>query len=241
MGISGTVGGMTFDKNGVVRQARTSNKAQFESADSMARTRENAGEFGRAATAGKLLRQALRKQIQGAADRFMVSRVTQLMRAIEGQDTTNPRGQRRVLKANVGKLVGFDFNEGAPLSAVFFADYTVALVGTNVKVNITALVPNVDLAAPAGTTHYGLEVGVAVLDFGVGTLRVVPVTGVPAAAVLDGVTVPTITLTAALGAAVGATETLVVVLGVNFQQQLNGQLYPLNNEGRNPLGVVYAG
>ena len=59
---------MSFDKNGVVRQARTSNKEQFDSAASMARTRENATEFSRAAKAGKLLRQALRKQIQGAAD-----------------------------------------------------------------------------------------------------------------------------------------------------------------------------
>ncbi len=231
---------MTFDKNGVVRQARTSNKAQFETADSMVRSRENAKEFGRAATAGKLLRQALRKQIQGAADRLMVSRLTQLMRTIAAQDTTNPCGQRQVLKANVGKLVGFDFNEGAPLSAVCFADYTVAVTGTNAQVKVTALVPNVDLAAPTGATHYGLEMGVAVLDFAAGTLRVVPVTGVPAAAALDGVAVPTLTLTAALGTAVGATETVVVVLGVNFQQQLNGQLYPLNNEGTNPLGVVYA-
>jgi hypothetical protein len=239
LGITGTIGGMTLDKNGVVRQARTSNKATFESADSMARVRENASEFGRAALAGKLFRQALRKQIQGAADKLMVSRLTKAMRTLVGLDATNPRGKRQVLKTHVSELVGFDFNDGAPLTAVFFADYTVVLAAATVTLTITGLVPDVDMAAPTGATHYDLEMGVSVVNFETGTLRVVPVTGIPAAAVLDTAPVPPITLTAALGAALAPNEVLTVVLGVNFYQQINGLLYALKNEGTNPLGVVY--
>ena len=160
LGITGTVGGMTFDRNGVVRKARPSNKDQFESAPSLARTRENAGEFGRAARAGKLLRQALRKQLQGAADRLSVGRLTKEMRRIEGLDTTATRGQRRVLKAHAGELTGFNFNAGAPLTAVFFAEYAVkltgkTLTGKTLTLTLPGLVPTTDLTAPVGATDYG--------------------------------------------------------------------------------------
>ncbi len=233
---------MNFDKNGIVRQARTSNKAQFDAAPSMARTRENAGEFGRAATAGKLLRQTLRKQIQGAADRLMVSRMTKAMRAVEALDATNLRGKRQVLKANVAELVGFDFNSEAPLSAVVFAAYAVTISAAGlIKLTLPGLVPNVDLAAPVGTTHYGLEVGVAVLNFEANTGYAMVPAGVPGVAALDGTAVGQIAVTAALPAVPGPTEVVVVVLGVNFFQQINGQFYPLNNGGTNPLGVVYCG
>ena len=99
----------------------------------------------------------------------------------------------------------------------------------------------VDLTPPVGATDYGLVVGVGVVDFEAETQRVVAVTGVPSAAPLDGTAVPALTIAADLGAVPGATETVVLVLGVHFFQQLNGQLYPLNNEGTTPLGVVYAG
>ena len=170
LGITGTVGGMTFDRNGVVRKVRPSNKDQFESAPSLARTRENAGEFGRVARAGKLLRQALRKQLQGVADRLSVGRLTKEMRRIEGLDTTATRGQRRVLKADAGELLGFNFNAGAPLTTVFFAEYAVkltgkaltgktltgkALTGKALTLTLPGLVPTTDLAAPAGATDYG--------------------------------------------------------------------------------------
>ena len=160
LGITGTVGGMTFDRNGVVRKARPSNKDQFESAPSLARTRENAGEFGRVARAGKLLRQALRKQLQGVADRLSVGRLTKEMRRIEGLDTTATRGQRRVLKADAGELLGFNFNAGAPLTAVFFAEYAVkltgkTLTGKTLTLTLPGLVPTTDLTAPVGATDYG--------------------------------------------------------------------------------------
>lgn len=242
LGIKGTVGGMTFDKNGVVRKAAQSNKAHFDGADSMARTRENAVEFGRAATAGKLLRQALRKQIQGTGDKVMISRLTRTMRTIESLDTVNPRGLRRVLKAHANLLVGFNFNTEAPLSTVFFAGFTVVVSAVGVvTLTLPTILPFSDLAAPTGATHYSLEMGLVVLDFDANISRVLVPTGIPAPAPINGQVVANIALTATLGAAPTATEVVVVVLGVNFFQQINAQLYPLNNGATNPLGVVYAG
>lgn len=241
LGITGTVGGMTFTKDGVVRKAVPSNKSHFDSAVSMERTRENATEFGQAATAGKLLRQALRRQIQRTGDRAMIARLTQAMRAIESLDSTNVRGKRRVLKANVDQLVGFNFNEHAPLSTVFFASFVVAVSAAGVlTLTFPTLVPRTDMIRPLGATHFALEIGVVVLDFEANLARTVLVTGIPTPSIIDGVPLPSLVLTANLGAVPGATETMVVALGVNYFQQINGQFYPLQDESTNPLGIVYA-
>ena len=68
LGSQGTVGGLVFAKNGTVRQKPASTKAAFTSSASPARTRENASEFGRAASGAKLIRDALRVLISAASD-----------------------------------------------------------------------------------------------------------------------------------------------------------------------------
>ena len=60
LGLQGTVGGLVFRKDGSVAQKPASNKAKFMNAASMARTRENATEFGLAASYSKVLRDSLR-------------------------------------------------------------------------------------------------------------------------------------------------------------------------------------
>ena len=100
LGLQGTVGGLVFARNGTVRQKPGSNKAAFNSAASLARTRENASEFGTAASAGKLIRTALRTLISTASDSRMVSCLTQKTRAIVGMDETNDRGARVMDKDN---------------------------------------------------------------------------------------------------------------------------------------------
>jgi hypothetical protein len=237
--ITGTIGGATFTKDGVVRAARQSNKAQFKSSPSMVRVRENSAEFTSASEAGKLLRQALRRQLQGASDRYMSSRLLKVMFKIMASDTTHVRGERMVQRANIGELVGFDFNAGAPLGTVFAGDYAIDVNGKTATVTLEGLVPDVDTRAPIGATHYGLELGVVVVDFAAGTHRIVAVADVPDPAVLSVATVPTITMTADLGDEPTATEVVVVVMGLNFFQEINGLYYSLQNKTSNPLGVVY--
>jgi hypothetical protein len=68
LGLQGTVGGLVFAKDGSVRQKPASNKAAFATAASLARTRENAAEFGLSAKYSKLLRDSLRVAINSASD-----------------------------------------------------------------------------------------------------------------------------------------------------------------------------
>ena len=115
LGLQGTVGGLVFAKDGSVRQKSASNKAAFANSASLARTRENAAEFGAAASSGKLIRTALRSQIASFSDRRMVSRLTQKMMSILKLDTVNVRGSRAVSAVSCASLAGFNFNAGADL------------------------------------------------------------------------------------------------------------------------------
>ncbi len=80
--LEGTIGDVTFykSKDGMLAKAkggvegnRIKNDAAFQ------RTHENGQEFGRAGSAGKLLRLAFRNNLQYASDCKMVSRLTKWM------------------------------------------------------------------------------------------------------------------------------------------------------------------
>ncbi len=239
LGIQGTVGGLVFRKDGSIAQKPASNKAKFTSAASMARTRENASEFGTAASAAKLLRDSLRVAIQAASDKRMVSRLTQAMRAILAMDSTNDRGQRQVLKANLASLLGFNFNLGAGIGQNLFFQYTISGTASDVTLSIPHLDPNTDISAPVGATHYELVLGASSVSFGAKTYQQAAIAQPLGILPLNGVALANTTVVATLPAAAGADDLVVAVLGVNYYQQLNGKYYPLNNNASNPLAVEY--
>ncbi len=239
LGIKGTVGGLVFAKDGSVRQKQASNKASFNSSASMARTRENASEFGSAASAGKLVRDALRSQIQAANDSKMISRLTQAMRAVISLDTTNARGQRVVLASNAAQLLGFNFNLGAGLGQSLFSPYSIAASGADVTLSIPRLDSQIDVRAPQGATHYELLYGVASVNFTDKTYKAATVASALGVVALTSVPKTNVSITATLPAAPATDDLVLAVVGMNFYQQLNGQYYPLNNNASNPLAVEY--
>jgi hypothetical protein len=239
LGLQGTVGGLVFAKNGTVRQKPASNKAAFSSSSSMARTRENAGEFGRAASGGKLLRDSFRVLIAAASDSQMVSRLTQMMCSIIGMDTTNGRGERVIDKSNIDELLGFNFNQGAGIGQSLFCQYGIAQAGANVTMTIAALNPATDIVAPQGATHFELLYGTASLDFGNYTYEVGTVAAPLGILALNSPALANQNLVAAFPAAPGASDVVVGVVGINFYQSVNGQMYPLNNNATNPLAVEF--
>ena len=239
LGIKGTVGGLVFAKDGSIRQKPASNKAAFNSKASLQRTRENAAEFGLAAQDAKLIRQALRSQIAAATDRLMVSRLTQAVRDIIGLDSVHDRGQRQTMADNCGGLQGFNFNKGANLGQSFFAPYSVEANGANVSLVIPTLNPQTDVSAPQGSTHYELVYGAVAVNFATKTYTVGTVATPLAAQVLLAAAQSNVSIVATLPAAPTANELVIAVVGINYYQQLNGKMYPLNNNASNPLSIEY--
>tara|TARA_A100000171_G_C2139555_1_gene153643 strand:- start:2645 stop:3409 length:765 start_codon:yes stop_codon:yes gene_type:complete len=237
--LEGTIGDVSFYKSkdgylarekGGVDAERIKNDPAFQ------RTRENGSEFGRAGKAGKTLRTALRLLIQNASDGKVASRLTKEMMRVLKTDATSNRGERTVSGGEQALLKGFDFNVTGKLAATLYAQYEVDLdraAGTS-SISFDDFIPANTIAFPGGATHMKLVAGLAEVDFineaflferaesGMIVLGQNPVQG--------------LSLDAAFTA--DSALDLFLVLGIEFYQDVNGNMYPLKNGSYNPLAIV---
>lgn len=237
--IEGTLDNVTFYKSAdgyFVRKKGGVSKNRIMNDPAFVRTRENGSEFGRSASSGKLLRDALSSFVFKAKDAKLSSRLMKVMSDVKNQDLVSLRGERNVvegLATVTGKayLKGFDFNNRATFRSVFYSPYTVD-VATG-EISIVDIKPNEQIRFPEGATHFSLQSGFANLDFstGISAISYSAVTNLP----IDG-TVSTVTLTPS-SVPVG-TGTGFIVLLVEFFQEVNGQQYALNNGAYNVLNIV---
>ena len=238
--LDGTIGGITFYKStqdgylarekGGVSADKIANDPAFQ------RTRENGEEFGRAGKAGKLLRNAIRAMLQNAADSRMVSRLTQKMVEVIQEDVTNTRGQRNVIDGEAELLEGFEFNISGKLGTTLYAPFTGTIdrVAGTLTANIPAFVPINMLAAPGGSTHFKIVSTGAEIDFENETF----VMDAQATAVLPWDSAPTAVINLVNTVTANSTHPLFLALGIEFYQEVNGQMYPLKNGAYNALALV---
>jgi len=237
--LDGTIGDITFYKSrdgylarekGGIPADRIANDPAFQ------RTRENGAEFGRAGKAGKILRNAIRGLLQNAKDARMVSRLTQEMVKVIQEDATNPRGMRNVIDGEAELLQGFDFNIHGKLGTTLYAPFTSTIdrVAGTLTANIPAFVPLNMIAAPGGTTHFKIVSAGAEVDFE----NELFVADVQSTAVLPWDAVATAVINLANAVTANSTHPLFLVLGIEFYQEVNGQMYPLKNGAFNALNIV---
>ena len=237
--LDGTIGGITFYKSkdgylarekGGVSADKIANDPAFQ------RTRENGAEFGRAGKAGKILRTSLRALLQNASDSRMVSRLTKEMLKVVQADAVNPRGERNVIDGEAELLQGFEFNIYGKLGTTLYAPFTAAIdrVTGALTVDIPAFVPIHMLAAPGGSTHYKIISAGVEVDFENETY--VMDTQDTAIQPWDATATAAINLANAVSAA--STHPLFLALGIEFYQEVNGQMYPLKNGAFNALALV---
>lgn len=237
--LDGTIGGITFYKSqdgylarekGGVSGDRIANDPNFQ------RTRENGEEFGRAGKAGKLLRNSIRAMLQNASDSRMVSRLTQKMVEVIQEDATNPRGQRNVIDGEAELLEGFEFNISGKLGTTLYAPYssTIDRVAGTLAVSIPAFVPLNMIAAPGGSTHFKIVSAGAEIDFENETF----VMASSETAILPWDTTATAVINLSNAVTANSTHPLFLALGIEFYQEVNGQMYPLKNGAFNALSLV---
>ena len=237
--LKGTIGDITFYKTqdghlarekGGIDASRIANDPAFQ------RTRENGSEFGRAGKAGKLLRVAFRGALLKAADGRMVSRLTQRMVKVIQADSTSERGLRNVLDGEAELLQGFEFNIRGKLGTSLFAPYTAAIdrVAGELTVDVPPFIPTNMIAAPTGTSHYKIISAAAEIDFEAETFVVAN----SETAVLPWDAVATVAISQVNAVTPASIKPLFLVVGVEFFQEINGQMYALKNGAFNPLAVV---
>jgi hypothetical protein len=237
--VEGTLQNQTYYKTrGQIFVKRKSgvNKDRIMTDKKFARTRENGAEFGASAAAGKLLRYAFSTLVTNASDSLVTSRLVKVMSQVKNLDTTSPRGQRNVAvgiatAAGMALINGFNFNKSAILKSILRKPFT--LNNTTGVINITGLVPLIDVTVPDGATNITFTGAMGIVDFANGTYNAEYTNSVNVPYNTDPVD---ITLTPdALPAGTGATFFL---LHIAFFQQVNGIQYTLNNGGFNALAII---
>jgi len=237
--LDGTIGGITFYKSqdgylarekGGVSADKIANDPNFQ------RTRENGEEFGRAGKAGKLLRNAIRAMLQNASDSRMVSRLTAQMVKVIQEDVTNTRGLRNVIDGEAELLEGFEFNISGKLGTTIYAPFTATIdrVAGTLTANIPAFVPINMIAAPGGSTHFKIVSTGAEIDFENETF----VMDAQATGVLPWDATATAVINLVNAVTANSTHPLFLALGIEFYQEVNGQMYPLKNGAYNALALV---
>ena len=201
------------------------------------RTRENNTEFGMSAAAGKLLRTSVRNLMMTASDNRVTARLTRLMTDVKNLDAANERGERHVhegfdLPEGKAVLKGFNFNDRAILSGILFKAH--ALNTTTGALDITSLVPTMDIVSAPGATHVNIKAGWSKVDFATGEFETV---------ISNAVNLPINSTTSDVALTQAAAPTLatgisVFTLQIEFFQEVNGNQYSLKNGGYNALAVI---
>lgn len=237
----GNMDGLSFYKNkngyaarkkGGVSGSRIKNDPRFE------RTRENIEEFGRAATASKLLRSALRATLANTRDSAMTPRLTKMFLQVVKTDPVNRRGKREVVEGDFSLLKGFEFNIASPLDRTLYAVPTLTFNRDQGSATITIppIVPAHAIVWPEGATHCvvissAVELDFTTNDYGHSSFRSDAIekdSGDVAELVIQHTVTPQSGLP------------IVLTLGVEFYQLMNGEHYPLKNGAFNSLSLVAA-
>jgi hypothetical protein len=151
-------------------------------------------------------------------------------------DTVSERGLRNVIDGEAELLFGFEFNIRGKLGTSLFAPFTATIdrVAGTLDADLVSFIPSNMIAAPSGTTHFKMISGGAEVDFEAETFVVA--TSETAIFPWDGTATAAINLSNAVTA--NSTKPLFLALGIEFYQEVNGQMYPLKNGAYNPLSIV---
>ena len=237
--LKGTIGDITFYKTQdghLAREKGGIDASRIKSDPAFQRTRENGSEFGRAGVAGKILRTALRAVLLNSADGRMVSRLTQQMVKVIQADVTSDRGLRNVIDGEAELLAGFEFNIRGKLGTSLFAPFVASIdrVTGQIGVTLPSFIPINMIAAPSGTTHFKIISAGAEIDFEDETFVVE--NSETAILAWDAAASTVISQTNMVTPA--STKPLFLALGIEFYQEVNGQMYPLKNGAYKPLALV---
>ncbi len=237
--LKGTIGDITFYKTQdghLAREKGGIDASRIASDPAFQRTRENGSEFGRAGKAGKILRTALRSLLLNSADGRMVSRLTQRMIQVIQADLISVRGLRNVIDGEAELLAGFEFNIRGKLGTSLFAPFLATIDRPTgvIEVTLASFIPANMIAAPSGTTHFKIISAGAEVDFEAETFVVEN----SETAILPWDSAGTAIITQTNTVTPASTKPLFLALGVEFYQQVNGQMYALKNGAYNPLALV---
>jgi len=235
----GTIDDRTYYKtiDGYLVKAKGAvSKDKILSDPKFARTRENMAEFGNVGKSAKSLRTPFSNLLQKSADQRMISRLVSQCFSVLKTDTVSKRGKRTVAKGDLSLLDDFEFNNRGLLSTTLLAPYTIAFTRTtgNVVFDLPAFIPQQEISAPEGATHYQVQLAAAAINFNAKKNKAFQI----ASGILPFDNNATTDLSLTLSLPANSTYPVFVLLQVQFLAQLNTDYYPLTNGAFNACAVI---
>ena len=254
--VSGDIGDVNFyEKDGqkYMRQTTSLDKDRIANDPAFQRTRENNREFSGAAAAGKSLRLGLSSVLKRFADNRFGARLLRTFKKVQRGSVTGARGQRPVeVMPQRSKLVGQSLHRESLLSAIFTAPFTLtpSVSRNSVTLDIPVFDIDTQVTAPQGATHFKMVLVIAALSDQVWDadeasyipmdpdLNGLNATEMSVEQDLDVPMVAPIQLVASLpgNPTMLSTTGLVACVGIEFYQQVTGNLYVLASD--NAMKIV---
>ncbi|GAC1588301.1 MAG: hypothetical protein NVS3B19_07800 [Ginsengibacter sp.] len=167
---NGSIGQYTFYKRKgkpVVRHKGVGGKEKLRKKPADSIYKRNLNEFGKASSQASLLRHSMHEIIQYAKDDTMVNRLNKLFREVIKTDVVNEFGYRTVMAGSLELLEGFEFNQECAFTNVFFGQDGVEIdrILGEATVSISGFAPIQLLRCPKGATHFKFICGASQIDF----------------------------------------------------------------------------
>jgi hypothetical protein len=140
---------------------------QVATAPAFERTRENMNEFGGSAKAGRSIRSVFSAVLGKMSDSQLTGRLTAIMKKINLEDQSEPRGYRAILISEQRKyLSGIIFNKNANFDFCFKAgaDLQKSVKRGAADYSVAAFNPMDAILAPAGANHFRLIFALGVVS-----------------------------------------------------------------------------
>ena len=197
-------------------------------------TQRNTAEFGLAGRAAKTVRKAIGAILLGK-DHRLISRLASKMLKIAKKDLVSKHGERNVSMGPLEELNGFEFNAPYPLSNTLIPRFDTVIDRPSGKMNIKIpnFIPETGINGPDGATHFRFVSAGAELDFNKDSY-----TSQTFESVLFPVNQPFDAISIDHQLPANSTLPLMLFLGVQFIQDINGSNAMMGNGSHNSLGLV---
>lgn len=230
--LEGTIGDVTFYKgaNGsFARQKGGISKDKILNSPAFQRTRENLAEFARAAAASQLLKSAFREITLRAKDLRTHNRLYAMAMSIIKSDLVSERGMRQFNLGDMSLMEGFQFNINAGWITTVYARYTIDNGATDITANFEDFVSATKVSRPTGATHFRFFFSAAAINAEANTVESTYVAS-PEVEITSQVTSG---FSFSIPKLVIPDTTQVYAMGIEYLQEVNGNLYDLNNKVHN--------
>ncbi|SMD44452.1 hypothetical protein SAMN00777080_3073 [Aquiflexum balticum DSM 16537] len=235
--LQGNVGRLNFFKNKDGFQAREKggvSKSRIMTDPRYARTRENIAEFTTNAAVVKLLKDTIRPAIVRISDTRLHQRLVKKLLTILRTDAVNVRGQRNIQEGDWNLLIGMEINATVGLTSTLRPELVLINTGTDWGISIQPYQPSDFMVIPEGASHFKVFVAGASIDILTGNRSF----QMEASANLP-INVETPAINLAVEKALIPDPHRILIVGVEFMQEVNGQYYAMNN-GANNAAVIIA-